>query len=557
MKSASIASLALLVATSAQAQNRPPPSNPLQTLPQVEEPKVAPSVSVHVQSKRNARLEKLLDRRITPKKFGVAGVRSLPFETVAALFRPLRGRSVTVGELLKVAKQCTALYRARGYPLSFCYLPAQDFAHGVVRVQVVEGYVADIQIEGDPGPLEAQVRAIAAHMIGERPLKRSTFERYVQVLGLLPGASVKVDAPPPSTTDGATRLKLRVQRKRYDTSAGIDFNHPGVQGVLSGTLYAPTSLADRLKLSMLYPRGRGHPTYYAAQYALPVYSDGLYLQFDGSRYRGTPDLGDALPTELRHRVAQDRIDMSLRYPLHLDHERAWFLDAGIYGTDQSDGYRNVLNGAALRVDTHTRVLQGGFDYRKTTAKRQRSFSMRIARGLDALGASSTVMATIPGTFGNDVDLTFTRVHLSFVQSDDWRHHFGSVLRLSGQYSPDRLPISEKITFGGPRFAHAYDPGIASGDSGWGASAEAHRRIDAARAWLKQLTPYLLTEYARTYAHNTHPDTLVSVALGLRLTDRRHYSVDISVAKPLRDRPVGDGSGRRGTRANLSIAYRFP
>src|ERR1700761_7378367 len=136
--------LGMTVVCSTQAQVRAP-ANPLQTLPRTETPKEAPSVTVNVQA-RNPALEALLASHLTPTRFDVTGVRSIPFADVAALFAPMRGKDTTVGEMVAAADKVTAMYKAHGYALSFAFVPSQTFAGGVVQVTVVEGYVSGLTV---------------------------------------------------------------------------------------------------------------------------------------------------------------------------------------------------------------------------------------------------------------------------------------------------------------------------------------------------------------------------------------------------------------------------
>src|SRR3954471_21134646 len=189
--------LGMTVVCSAQAQVRAPAS-PLQTLPRTETPKEAPSVQVHVQAP-NPALEALLASHLTPTRFDVTGVHSIPFADVAAAFAPMRGRDTTVRELVAAADSVTAMYKARGYALSFAFVPNQAFAGGAVQVTVVEGYVSQVTVRGDAGNLEARIRATAAHIVGEKPLRQDTFERYTQLLGQLPGAKIAANVAPPTT----------------------------------------------------------------------------------------------------------------------------------------------------------------------------------------------------------------------------------------------------------------------------------------------------------------------------------------------------------------------
>lgn len=543
-------------ALSAQAQSRLPATNPLQTLPTAEVPKQEPKVSTTVQPQQNPELAALLATPLTPTRFDVSGVGAVPFDEIAAFFFPLAGKAITVADLLKAADACTGAYKKHGYALSFCYIPTQDFAGGVVKVIAVEGYVAEVKIAGDAGKLEKRIRAIAARIAADRPLRQATFERYSQIMGLLPGTRIAINVPVPTTTDGATRLELQVAHKRFDGNYAVDFNHPGVQGLGSFNANALTPLGEQWSISALYPPGRGSQRFYAGGYSQMLGSDGLTLRLDASRFRGEPD-DRQLPDFLRHDVAQDRQSISLRYPLLLRTTRALFAGGGVYAADQSDRYLNTITGAMLESRTQARVAHVELDYAAASANASRRASLGVARGFDTWGASSRTITNLPGpTLPAPSDVAFTRYNLSYAQSKVWNNRFGAVFSMAGQYSGDRLPTSEQIAFGGPRFALAYDPGSASGDSGWGAAIEFNRSFVRDSAWLKALVPYIVGQHARVRLKQGRPpiDRLGSVAVGLRFSDNKRYNIDLSVAQPTADIPLEDD--RRRPRLNLTFAYDF-
>ena len=116
--------------------------NPLDNLPKLE-PSPAPAVTVDIQPQAlDPAMQRLLASRIVPSRFKIAGVESIPFELVAAEFAPLTNREVTVAELLQAANKVTQIYQAKGYPLSFAFVPAQTFQDNIVEINVVEGYVS-------------------------------------------------------------------------------------------------------------------------------------------------------------------------------------------------------------------------------------------------------------------------------------------------------------------------------------------------------------------------------------------------------------------------------
>lgn len=548
----------------AYSQTAPPrlptTGNPLQTLPQAPLPKAEPKVSTTVAPQQNPEMAALLALQLTPAKFEVSGVKSVPFDQVTALFAPLAGKQITVGDLLTTAAACTKLYRDRGYALSFCYVPTQDFADGTVRVVAVEGYVARVNISGKVGNLERKLRAIAQHIVDDRPLRQSTFERYSQILGFLPGAKLNINVPAPTTTDGATSLDLSVGSKRYDATWALEFNHPGTQGLATLNLNALTSLAEQWSLAALYPDGRGDERFYSAGYSQLFGSDGWIGRAEGSRYRGVPVTNTPLPEFLDHRVEQDRVAVSARYPLRLSNERSLFVSAGIYAADQSDRYFNTINGASLEQRSKTRVVQGSLDYTHAKKDRARQVSFAIARGLDAWGASADTLTNLSGVnLAAASDVSFTKYSLGYAQTRTWKdQRYAAVLRASGQYTRQRLPSSEQISFGGARFGLAYDPGETSGDKGWGVGLEFSRNFRPQKRWLKAVSPYVVAQHAQvslTDGRRPQPDKLGTLGIGVRLSDNKHYSLDFAYAKPTADLPLERDS--RKPRWNLNFSYQLP
>ncbi|WP_266160011.1 ShlB/FhaC/HecB family hemolysin secretion/activation protein [Dyella silvatica] len=550
--------LAATTATSAWGQARPQVANPVQNLPRVETPKATPNITFNVQQQQqNTQLAALLASTLTPTHINIVGVHSIPFDEISALFKPLTGKSVRIADLVAAADACSKHYQAHGYALSFCYVPAQSFENGIVNVTVVEGYVAEVVISGDAGTLTKKIQAIARHITADRPLRKATFDRYLQVLGMLPGAKIAANVPAPTTTDGATRLELSVTRRRFNSSAGIDFNHPGIQGLLNGMLNGLTPLGEQITASVIYPQGRVSQEFYAAGYSQMLGSTGLIGKLDGSHFYGNPDINTQLPSYLRHRLSQDRLGFSFSYPLLLSPSQSLLATASIYGSNQNDSYLNTLNGASLQFKTNVRVLQAGLDYTQAGTKQVRKFSFSISHGFDLWGAGANTHSNIPGTdLSAATDTRFTRYNFSALQGNTWGAHIGTVASLIGQYSNNRLPSSEQISFGGPRFGLAYDPGEISGDSGWGAAFEVNRPFTYPSTWLKTLTPYTVAQFARTYLNSPSQsfNELRTMALGMRLSDGKHYTIDFSAAQPIGTLPPNhDG---RHPRYNLSFSYQL-
>ncbi|MDE1184633.1 POTRA domain-containing protein [Paraburkholderia sp.] len=554
--------LAAIAAGAVHAQSRPPPGgnpvggNPLDSIPQIKAPDKGPNVTLNV-APQAAPLQALLARHITPSKVQIEGVKSIPFDEVASRFTPLVGKDTTIGDLIEVANGVTRLYQSRGYALSFAFVPAQSFDGGVVRVTVVEGYVSAVKVTGKTGALEDKIRAIADHITADRPLRRETFERYINVLGLLPGVKVAANVAPPTNTDGATTLELNVDRKPFDVSTGIDFNHPGVQGLLTVTENGLTKFGEQLSVSALLPKGRDNVTYLAAHAAVPIGTNGITAKIDATHYRGNPTDNPGLPGFVERTVINDRIGGSLSYPLLLSNTRSLTGTASVYASHDEDRYHNTVNGAQIGLRSQVRVMQLQADYADVQTGQVRKASVNVAKAFDILGASKAGDSNIPGVIQtNPASITFVRTGGSFSQTNEWPLKIGTAVSLTGQYSPSSLPTSEQISFGAQRFALGYQPGEASGDSGWGASVEVNRAFALGFTYLRTITPYVSFDMARVYLHSgtPAPSKLSSVAFGFRISDSKYYSLDLSVAKPVGDAPVESAS--RSPRINATFSYQL-
>ena len=542
------------------AQSRPPGAvvggNPLDSLPQIKAPDRGPNVTVQV-APQAPQLQELLARHLTPSSVKVEGVKSIPFDLVAQRFTPLVGKDITIGDLIEVANGVTKLYQERGFALSFAFIPAQTFADGVVRVTVVEGYVSAVKVTGNPGRVEDRIRAIADHIVADKPLHRATFERFTQVLGLLPGIKVAANVPPPQNTDGATTLELNVTRKPIDFSGGLNFNQPGVQGLLTATTNGLTALGEQLSVSALLPKGRDNVTYLAAHAGVPIGSNGLTGNIDASHYRGNPVDTPGLASNITRTVINDKIGGSLAYPLLLNNTRSVIGTASVYASHNEDRYHNDDTGAQIGLRSQVRVMQLQADYMAVDPGQVRRASINVAKAFNILGASKSIDSNVPGPTGtNPASLNFVRTGASFSQTNEWPLKIGTSVSLTGQYSAVSLPTSEQISFGAQRFAQGYEPGEAAGDSGWGAIFEVNRPIALGFTYLQSFTPYVSFDMARVYLHagTPAPSRLSSIALGFRITDARFYSLDLSVAKAVGDAPVESPS--RSPRINATFSYQL-
>ncbi|MEO6920001.1 MAG: POTRA domain-containing protein [Collimonas sp.] len=549
--------LMTLTAAPALADSRSPlQGNPTDALPKTEAP-ASPTVTINVQTQPvDPAMQKLLASHLTPSSFKIAGGKALPFEEVAALFAPMANRDTTVAELLAAANKVTQMYQDRGYPLSFAFVPAQSFENNVVLITLVEGYVQNVKVEGNPGGSEERLKRIAEQLQQDRPLRRATFERVAGILSLQPGVKIVANVAPPTTTDGAADMVLTVKRNPITAGIGADNLQSGIRGLLTASSNGLTPLGEQVTVSTLQPSGDQHEKFYALNYVQPIGSDGLLGRLNLSDYRAEPQNAALAPLNYltQYQTKTTHVGGSLSYPVILDNTHSLTVTGGAYGAENSQIFTAAIPTTPMTVEisSQVRVLSAEaawVDVKTSPEKLQqtRQLSVGVYKAISSLGTKSPT---------NNVDLGFTRVTLQASQSNQLPGGFGVAVAASTQYSSNILPTSEQIGFGGRLFGLAYPSGEVAGDKGWGISAEVNRLFPMSYTYLKSVQPYFLVDHSRVYS-NAGPlmhDTLGSVALGVRFTDGHYYSLDLSVAKPVADLPVNSSS--RSPRVNAIYSYQM-
>ncbi|KWR88569.1 ShlB/FhaC/HecB family hemolysin secretion/activation protein [Cupriavidus sp. IDO] len=526
----------------------PVQGDPTQTIPKIAPARPDSSVTVQVE-RPQAAMQDLLNARLTPKRFRIEGSKTLPFEEIAAQFLPLANREITVGQLLEAANAVTKIYQERGYPLSFAFVPAQTFENGDVLVTVVEGYVSKVTVKGKPGPAEQRLRKIAEMLQQDRPLRQASFEHYVNVLAQQPGMQVAATVQPPQTTDGACEMILDVNRKPFTFGTGIEYMSPGLRAIATATTNSLTPLGEQISVSALFPKGRDNEEFYAASYAQPIGTEGMIARLNASHYRGVPQNSTLEPLGFNPRYVNDtkRIGATLSYPLLLSNAHALTVTGGMYGADQFERYTHTATGTQVTLGTNVRVVSAELAYIQRREGMTRSATLSLFKGVDALGASRQ---------NNQNDLNFLRARLLLSQSIELPAAFIATVAAAGQYSANRLASGEQISFGGRFFGLGYPAGEVAGDKGWAASAEIGRMFVADLAYLRTLQPYIAADVARVFSNSVSLShrSLSSVALGVRFSDRKYYTLDLSVAQPVGDKPTN--ASHRSPRINMTYSYQF-
>ena len=118
-----------------------------------------------------------------------------------------------------------------------------------------------------------------------------------------------------------------------------------------------------------------------------------------------------------------------------------------------------------------------------------------------------------------------------------------------------LPSAEQIRYGGPRYGRGYADGQAQGDKGMAGELELRYLQAVPMRVIKRLEPYLVIDAARAELRASDRDQeLVSIALGVDITDANSYTLGLEYAKPLADEHIETGD--KSPIYNLRVRWQF-
>jgi hemolysin activation/secretion protein len=427
--------------------------------------------------------------RIVVTAFKLQGVvdrpdRGVKVEEVLALLdatrNPQPAKGFTVNQLQEAAGKVATYYREHGYILAQAFVPAQQVTNGEVVVQVLEGKLSGVVVEGNKGysakTLERPFRAL----VGE-PLDKDSIESALLTLTNYPGVTA-FGVLGAGHDVGTTNLTLRVQGEdRFRVETVLDNYGTRFAGEYRGqvalTFNDPLGLADRLKVTGLYARSSSeasHGLYGGVDYEIPLFSPSDSLRFihltnaynvgaAASAVTTADSEGDTRVDEMayRHDFARTRLGSA-------SIGVAFNLKSATFEAPPAVVYDDKLTTARLdaqweRIDTRFRgVNRVAFAF-------TRGFN-DLFDSLDAYDsmavAAGTSRVSRLGASGK-----FNKLSLQLQRLQRLTQFTSLVMRLDGQFTNDPLVSLEQFSMGGPDSVRAYPSAELLAEKGGVASLE--------------------------------------------------------------------------------------
>lgn len=371
-------------------------------------------------------------------------------DEIAALVAPLEGRELSLEDLLDLRTAITNLYAANGYLTSGAFLPAgQDLSGRVVQIQVVEGSLAAIQVNGltrlQPGYVRDRI-ALAT----QPPLNVPRLEDALRLLQIDPLLE-RVDAE--LTAGSRPGQNLLIVDVTEADPLGIALTVDNAQSVSIGSTQAEALVQHRNLLgwgdfaSARYAFTEGLDLYELG-YGVPLNSrDGtLQLRYENARSRIiTPQFIDA-----GIRSESETWSLSFRQPISRSVNQEWALGLAF---DLRESRSFILNDIPFSFSVgpndgvaRVSVLRFSQEWLSRDIRRVVAVRSQFSLGLSAFNA--TVNDT--GTDGR---------FFSWLGQFQWVEQVSPrwllVSRLNAQLTPDSLLPLERFSLGGVDTVRGY------------------------------------------------------------------------------------------------------
>ncbi len=501
------------------------------------------------------------------KTVKLTGVTVYNEERLTSVYADKIGQKISLAEVYGIADKLTRKYRNDGYILTQVVVPPQTIDGGDVELRVVEGFIESINVEG-PEESEkslALVRSYAADIKTDGALNIKNLERYLLLIGDLPGLDARSVLSPSQTTAGAANLRIIVSRDIFEASIGLDNYGSRYLGPweasASGAANSLFGLNERITMQAIGAPGSGSDNedflelgYVAAGYQQPVAFLGKGAVFD--IYASHTD------TEPGFNLAQfdvegksDYISAKLSYPFY--RSRTTNLRGyAMFDWRNVTSYSNVQD--TLRDKIRAIRAGGSYEFLDTTFKTAavNAISIEFSKGISSFNASDKNDDNLTRTHG---DPGFKKVTAEVQRLQRVAPKLNLLTAAYGQWSAHPLLSSEEFGVGGQKYGRGYDSSEIVGDDGYAAKIELQWSnpratpifsdyklfgfFDIGKVWNKDAT-----------TSDNKTETLTSTGAGIRTKFTNGMKGDLTVALPINNEVQTQGD--QSPRVFLSLRQSF-
>lgn len=402
-------------------------------------------------------------------------------------FSHLIGKGIYLSDIFAAIDEVNKMYYVNGYFTSYAYIPKQRIENNSIVINIVEGKIGEISVEGNTRSKCSYIRNtfLSANGITEgRVFNSNDIQKSMDTINsksYIKGQISVEEGAKPNTSD----IKLEIA-ERYPLGFNLTWDNGG------------NRIVGRQRGIMLLSQdnlfGLGHSIYGGsvlskgttgalAGYKMPVGKHGTELQFDYS-FAKVNLLDEYAANDIKGRA--QTFSSRIVQPIYKTANTEFKTDLGI----------DFVSANSMEYATSTQLS----DYKLTVLRhglnllRYDNYGLFLSRlessfGLPILGANQN----IGNFFKNDTtnsQSAFFKIKLDLTRLQRLPKDCYGIFRISSQYTPNNLFPAEQMYFGGVGSVRGFEPGSVLGDIGVNGTFEIRTPVP----YLKAVLPKKLEKY---------------------------------------------------------------
>lgn len=482
------------------------------------------------------------------KKIIIEGNHIYTEQQLLPLYQNKLNTTISVSDLEALVDNITDYYRNNGYILSRAVLPPQKINTGTVHIRIIEGYISEVYVQGNPKKAKCMVQAYGNNIKADKPLNVDTMTYYLHLANEVPGLDVKSVLEASKTETGGTDLTLIANEKSfnayisYDNYGTLYLGPDQVTGSVSGN--SIFHCADSTHLTLVRTTWPNQMRFIDISHDTPLNCNGIRGTIGGNGTTTRPGLNLAKVDTAGNAV---NYYASALFPIIRETDSDLTLTFGVNYINSA-----LDNNISTVYNDHIRSAKFGFNYDITDSHDgSNSMSVFLEQGFPILGASTNPNSPIVSQHGADGVYSKFSGFISRLQHIYSR--YSAYAYLTGQYSFNPLLVTPQFAYGGSQLGRGYDPAEITGDSGIGGTFEL--RMDNAPDWyfLQTLQIYAFYDAGAIWDIKDIPfrksnQSATSTGAGLRFTLFNHFSGNLMLGQPLTKQVFDLQAGHRNSRA---------
>jgi len=416
--------------------------------------------------------------RVRVIEFNVAGVTERPdlgvkMEDVNALLtrklavQPLEG--FTINELQAIADDITLYYRNHGLILAQAVVPAQKVDEGTITLQVIEGSLGAVKVEGNKFYGAESIEGPFRGLINQ-PVDQDDIEQAILSLQGLPGLTV-FGTFRQGQTLGDTELLVSVREEdRFYIKPSVDNYGSRFTGDVRASLEFGinniTGHADRFTGYLLETADPSNGHYYGLEYVATTKTakTSVGVRAEKNSFDAITGLSGASSSlDLVGDVQGTSVFVQNRYA-----NRRRFRADGTFNLSMRDSQTRSLSGSIPEQRDDLRTLSYTFNY-YSVGPRQKGINLGYLRG--TFGDNQGDAPSRYQSDGSLADGSYTMFKFGYQRLQRFKDHNALLLKLEAQKTDDLLVSLEQYLIGGPANIRAYPVAEALFDTGWAGTLE--------------------------------------------------------------------------------------